>query len=182
MAQYGEEYMTTAQVARELHLSVATVQHLVADGQLNAIRTQGGHRRIYIDSVTNYKERHGYRTSSSAVNNIFILHQGLELDITVLKEIGSATVKLISHPLDLLGLETDSAVFFFDACNLWLQTTPVALIRSLQKTHTVYIYNSEKLSKNGQLNDFNLAYLIPAPISTEFLAGYLTGRELQKRA
>ena len=45
----------TSQAAKLLHLSVGTVQSLVERKQLRAWKTQGGHRRIDMQSILNYQ-------------------------------------------------------------------------------------------------------------------------------
>lgn len=179
MAQLSNEYMTTAQVASKLGLSVGTVQNLVTNGRLDAVRTHGGHRRIFISSFEKYKETYGYRESKHTSNRICILHSDHELDGSLLQSLGSTPIKLISHPLDLLGMEQDIDVLFIDACNLWLQTTPIGLLRGLQDKYTVYIYNSDKLPENSALLDPKVAHLIPREINAEFLIGYLAGRTVK---
>lgn len=180
MAQLGNEYMTTAQVASKLGLSVGTVQNLVTDGRLDAVRTHGGHRRIFVSSFEKYKETHGFREVKRKSDRICILHNGLELDESLLQGLESTSLKLISHPLDLLGMEQDIDVLFIDACNLWLQTTPIGLVRGLQDKYTVYIYNSDKLPVNSGLLDSKVAHLIPRDINVEFIIGFLAGRTVKR--
>ncbi|WP_425444948.1 response regulator [Thauera aromatica] len=45
------EFISTAQAARQLGLSLGTVQHMVEAGALSGWKTAGGHRRIWQDSV-----------------------------------------------------------------------------------------------------------------------------------
>lgn len=56
-AEGGGEYLGTTEVARILGLSVATVQSLVERGEIEAWKTQGGHRRIPRRSVEEYLQR-----------------------------------------------------------------------------------------------------------------------------
>ncbi|MBS4049565.1 MAG: excisionase family DNA-binding protein, partial [Alphaproteobacteria bacterium] len=46
-----EEYCGTFYAAKVLGMSVGTVQALVQRGELKAWRTQGGHRRISLESI-----------------------------------------------------------------------------------------------------------------------------------
>lgn len=55
------DHCGTFEAARLLGLSVGTVQSLVEQGELNAWKTPGGHRRIYLESIERYQLRHGKR-------------------------------------------------------------------------------------------------------------------------
>lgn len=48
--------MTTQEAARYLGVSATSIQKMVARGELNAWVTQGGHRRIYRDSVERFAQ------------------------------------------------------------------------------------------------------------------------------
>ena len=60
MTKNLKEYMSSADAARDLGLSVASVQKMVDAGELAAVRTQGGHRRIFVNSINKYRATHGY--------------------------------------------------------------------------------------------------------------------------
>jgi excisionase family DNA binding protein len=47
----SDEYCGTSYAAKLLNLSVGTVQTLVEKNELEAWKTQGGHRRISIQSI-----------------------------------------------------------------------------------------------------------------------------------
>jgi excisionase family DNA binding protein len=53
-----DDYCGTFYAARLLGLSVGTVQSLVEKNELSAWKTQGGHRRISMQSVLAYQKRH----------------------------------------------------------------------------------------------------------------------------
>lgn len=53
-----DDYCGTSYAARLLGLSVATVQTLVEKGEIEAWKTQGGHRRISLRSVNKYLQRY----------------------------------------------------------------------------------------------------------------------------
>jgi excisionase family DNA binding protein len=59
MSNVKEEYCGTFFAAKLLGLSVGTVQGLVEKKELQAWRTQGGHRRISMESVREYQRVHG---------------------------------------------------------------------------------------------------------------------------
>ena len=52
-----DEYCGTSYAAKLLNLSVGTVQTLVEKNELEAWKTQGGHRRISIQSIRDYQNR-----------------------------------------------------------------------------------------------------------------------------
>jgi excisionase family DNA binding protein len=54
-----EDYCGTFFAAKLLGLSVGTVQGLVEKNELRAWKTQGGHRRIAMQSIRNYQRQHG---------------------------------------------------------------------------------------------------------------------------
>ncbi len=54
-----EEYCGTFYAAKVLGMSVGTVQALVQRGELKAWRTQGGHRRISLESIRDYQRAQG---------------------------------------------------------------------------------------------------------------------------
>lgn len=53
-----ESYCGTTYAAKLLGMSVGTVQTLVEKGELLAWKTQGGHRRISMQSIYDYQRRH----------------------------------------------------------------------------------------------------------------------------
>jgi len=53
-----EGYCGTSYAAKLLGMSVGTVQSLVEKGELQAWKTQGGHRRIALQSIQDFQRRH----------------------------------------------------------------------------------------------------------------------------
>lgn len=53
------EFCGTSFAAKKLGLSVGTVQALVEKNELKAWKTEGGHRRISMQSITDYQRRYG---------------------------------------------------------------------------------------------------------------------------
>lgn len=53
-----EDYCGTTYAAKLLGLSVGTIQTLVEKSELQAWKTQGGHRRISMQSIRDYQRRH----------------------------------------------------------------------------------------------------------------------------
>jgi excisionase family DNA binding protein len=57
-------YCGTSYAAKMLGISVGTVQGLVEKGDLKAWKTQGGHRRISLQSIHDYQRRHNLAPAS----------------------------------------------------------------------------------------------------------------------
>ncbi len=60
-----EDYCGTTYAAKLLKLSVGTIQTLVEKNELQAWKTQGGHRRISMPSIRDYQRRHNMVMSST---------------------------------------------------------------------------------------------------------------------
>jgi excisionase family DNA binding protein len=65
----ADDYCGTTQAARLLGLSVATVQALVEKGDIEAWKTQGGHRRLSLRSVNEYMKRQGGRPAPGVLDS-----------------------------------------------------------------------------------------------------------------
>lgn len=55
-----KEYYTTSDMAKILHVAVGSVINWVDDGQINAILTPGGHRKIPYKEVVRFLKSHNY--------------------------------------------------------------------------------------------------------------------------
>lgn len=62
MMESSERLMTTQEAADALCLSVSTVKRLVENGELPAVKTPGGHRRISSDALNDYVGKRGGKT------------------------------------------------------------------------------------------------------------------------
>jgi excisionase family DNA binding protein len=60
-----EDYCGTTYAAKLLGLSVGTIQTLVEKNELQAWKTQGGHRRISMPSIRDYQRKHNMLVSQS---------------------------------------------------------------------------------------------------------------------
>jgi excisionase family DNA binding protein len=58
-----EDYCGTTYAAKLLGLSVGTIQTLVEKNELQAWKTQGGHRRISMPSIREYQRKHNMLTA-----------------------------------------------------------------------------------------------------------------------
>lgn len=60
-AESSDDYCGTFYAAKLLDLSVGTVQSLVEKNELQAWKTRGGHRRISMQSILEYQQRHNIK-------------------------------------------------------------------------------------------------------------------------
>jgi len=60
-----EDYCGTTYAAKLLGLSVGTIQTLVEKNELQAWKTQGGHRRISMPSIREYQRKHNMLTTAA---------------------------------------------------------------------------------------------------------------------
>jgi len=70
-----EDYCGTSYAAKLLGLSVGTIQNLVEKNELQAWKTQGGHRRISMQSIREYQRRHNIISSApdTSANHLKVL-------------------------------------------------------------------------------------------------------------
>lgn len=61
-----KEYCSTSEAAQRLGLSLGTVQQMVENGQLEGWKTAGGHRRIRVSSIEEFRARSMAGNSSQA--------------------------------------------------------------------------------------------------------------------
>jgi hypothetical protein len=86
-----------------------------------------------------------------------------------------AHVKVITHPLDLMGIDQSVGVFFIDARIPWLHTTPMHLQDNLLQNAHIVVYNSEHLPSDSPLHLAQKINLFKGDISTDLVYGYLLG-------
>lgn len=170
-------YFSTSQTAQMLGLSVGTVQRMVATGTLQAYTTQGGHRRILASSVRQYCQIQGVPASqplptSAGVCIVHDAHMPTPLQQT-LGRMGH--VLLVSHPLELAGLQEECAAFFMDARVAWLDWPQLHRPPGLPQDARFIVYNSAELSAQQRESVAQHAQLYPDDISAELVAGFLLG-------
>lgn len=94
-----DNYCGTTYAARLLGLSVGTIQSLVEKNELQAWKTQGGHRRISMPSIREYQRKHNMPLTNALTN-----HQQLRVlvvdDDPVAREIFSGFSSRTEIPLD----------------------------------------------------------------------------------
>ena len=72
-----KEYCSTSEAAQRLGLSLGTVQQMVENGQLEGWKTAGGHRRIRVSSIEEFRARSmaggGQSTPRPQANSLQVL-------------------------------------------------------------------------------------------------------------
>jgi excisionase family DNA binding protein len=176
MSLYTKEFLTTAEVARKLGLSIGSVQKCVDSGELQAMRTHGGHRRIAVESLTNFMANHGYSTTVKG-NAIGIFHHGHDLDPKIQELNAGTEIRLMSHPMELLDMKGAVETIFLDARSPWLQSTPMSMLEDLCQKHQVFIYNASILTLNSKWRDLPSATMIQRAITLRFIEGFCLARQ-----
>lgn len=170
-------YFSTSQTAQMLGLSVGTVQRMVAAGALQAYTTQGGHRRILASSVRQYCQIQGVPAAECgpAGAGVCIVHDP-HMPAPLQQTLGHmGHVLLVSHPLELAGLQEECAAFFMDAHLSWLAWPALQRPRGLPQDARFIVYNSADLSAAQRETVARHAQLYPGDISAELVAGFLMG-------
>jgi excisionase family DNA binding protein len=175
--QSPSPYISTSQAAKMLGLSVGTVQRMVQKGVFKAFITQGGHRRILSTSLNDYFKAQGFAQPQATYGAalVCILHDSEHMT-EPLSTLGHwEHVQLMTHPLDLMGVEQDVGVFFIDARIPWLHTEPLHLhLQSPRMQNTqIVIYNSLQLATDSPLSSNPQIQLFEQDISADLVYGYL---------
>lgn len=182
-----EGYCGTSYAAKLLKLSVGTVQNLVESNVLRAWKTQGGHRRISLQSIQEYQhannlESKGFYSNDSKLRvlvveddeNTRLMYQAffarwaLPLDVTIY---ASAMEALLDMPVmqpqvlltDLKMPEMDGFKFLKTLREHKLfATLPIIVMTGL---------SSKEVAQNGGLpKDIQV---LQKPIDMEWLCGFL---------
>jgi excisionase family DNA binding protein len=122
----GSEYCGTSYAAKMLDLSVGTVQSLVEKNELLAWKTQGGHRRISIQSVRDFQRRNNYINKSH-------LTTGQRLKVMVVED-EDLTRQMLSDHFQQWDLPLDPSYFSSALMALldWPHFQPQVLITDLR--------------------------------------------------
>jgi len=185
----ADDYCGTSYAAKLLGLSVATVQSLVEKGEIEAWKTQGGHRRISLRSVNAYLHRfspNSAHLSPAAQQRLQVLvveddenfrelyraqfeEWDLPMDCTIAASALEALMDVASLQPDLLI--TDLRMPEVDG---------IEMLRSLKsrhqlKTMQVVVVTGmalEEIARRGGLPAD--ALLRPKPINFDWLHGYVS--------
>ncbi len=170
-------YFSTSQAAKMLGLSVGTVQRMVENGIFKAFVTQGGHRRILSSSLDQYCKQQGFETLPSTTDKplICVLHDSQHVPPALDKMADWEQVKVITHPLDLMGIHQTVGAFFIDARIPWLHTAPLHLDDHLMQNAHIVVYNSAHLPTNSPLFLAKKIDLFEGDVSIDLVYGYLLG-------
>jgi excisionase family DNA binding protein len=100
-----EDYCGTTYAAKLLGLSVGTIQTLVEKNELQAWKTQGGHRRISMPSIREYQRKHNMLTipNETRDNRLRVL---LVEDDAVTREIVRGYCNRSSMPVDCVAMSS----------------------------------------------------------------------------
>lgn len=169
-------YLSTTQAAHRLGLSVGTIQRMVEKGVLQAYTTQGGHRRILSTSLNDFCLGRGVPvTTPMASRQICVLHAHEHPHPGLQAIARLPDLKLISHPLELVGIHNNAEVFFVDARISWLPWHKLHLQDTLAPGAHFIVYNSSHLPEDCITALQTQAHLYPGDISVELIQGYLLG-------
>ena len=171
----NSSYFSTSQTAQMLGLSVGTIQRMVEAGVLQAYTTQGGHRRILASSLQHYCQKQkvpGTPALSTGTGVCIVHHTAMPAALQQLLQ-RLEPVRLVSHPLELAGLDRSYGVFFIDAHVAWLDWPDLHRPQSLAPQARFIVYNSQDLLPEHRQALVRQAQLHPADISADLVAGCL---------
>lgn len=97
------EYCGTSYAGKLLGLSVGTIQHLVEKNELQAWKTNGGHRRILMSSIRNYQHRHSIQSSANELRSKMLRVLVVE-DDAVTRELLADYCSRSSMPIDCTAM------------------------------------------------------------------------------
>lgn len=172
-----QAYFSTSQAAKMLGLSVGTVQRMVENGIFKAFVTQGGHRRILSSSLNQYCKQQGFQTLPAVTDKplVCVLHDSQQVPPSLEQMDHWEHVKVITHPLDLMGIHQAVGAFFIDARIPWLHTAPMHLQDNLMQNAHIVVYNSDQLPTSSPLHLARKLNLFEGDISTDLVYGYMLG-------
>jgi len=182
----SDEYCGTSYAAKLLNLSVGSIQSLVEKNELIAWKTQGGHRRISIESIYQYQNR--ANLSPKAPN-----HNGHYLKVMVVEDDDNTRAMYQAHfdewdlPLDaILQASAIEALLDIPVVNPQVLVTDlrmpgidgVEMLRQLsahpQYAHLAVIVitglSEEEISSYGELPAGT--HILRKPIDMGWLKGY----------
>lgn len=182
-------YCGTKSAARLLGLSVGTIQNLVEDKKLYAWKTEGGHRRILMESIIEYQNTNGIQDFSRPLTNF--LYQ------VIIVEDDQNTVKMLEAYFDRWKFPLELIIYpsAMNALLDWHLLNPVILltdlmmpningfdfintIRKKKKNHSMPIVaitglSDDEIKSNGGLPDDII--ILKKPLNMEWFRGFLQG-------
>jgi len=152
-------YCGTSYAAKMLGISVGTVQGLVERNDLKAWKTQGGHRRISLQSIHEYQRRHNLAPAS--------MLQGEDRLRVLVVEDDENTRLMLQANFDQWDLPMD-AVMYASALEALLDMPnlqPQVLLSDLKMPNVDGFEFLKTLSKHNQFS--SLAVIVMTGMSTE---------------
>ena len=185
------QFLSTAEAARMLGLSTTLVQTLVDQGDLKGWKTQGGHRRISLDSIQGYQTdgRHvpGSSHKSSVKPKVTIVIESpalftelkaecelwnMPVDVRFFDSVTEALLELSSQKPDMMVVEMSMP-------RPQQEKTFQALENFNQRGHSplsVVLITAEKALRASMPDGASSAIqVVSGPMSVVWLHAYLTG-------
>jgi excisionase family DNA binding protein len=177
-----EKYYTTKEAADILGLSIGTVQRIVERGLVKAFLTQGGHRRIWASSLNLYCiERGGFKLDTVTENpQIYILHSSQHIHNELAKIESRSGIKVITNPLDLMGLSNQVFGVFVDVRIPWLESSPDQFQSRMSLNVNIVAYNTHELPADSPWRQDPKVTLLDGDISADLIEGYFMAVFQQK--
>jgi excisionase family DNA binding protein len=179
-------HLSTGDVARDLNLSIGTVQTMVNDGRLEAWRTDGGHRRICATSLESYKARVNFKNVTSTPKEAnfigFLLteKQNIEFNFSENSKISGLRCKKYSSMLDVLcEYDKTNICFLIADYELMKNNSGLQLLKfmndKLPDNFFTLLLTPEKLDGHSlaKLNKHKKVLILPRTPSFFWLAAFI---------
>lgn len=176
-----KNYFSSLQAAKLLGLSLTSLNSLVDNGVLEAIRTPGGHRHIVKSSLIDYQKINNYpQNYAGDVQNIHADESGKVVIVFTdsvgsfepVKKIDDKFIKLTSDPVDLLIEAGRIDTIFVDGKLNLLRKIHLNQALKISQIYKIVVYNSEDLGENNHLRQIQHLSFLSVNISNDFLLGY----------
>lgn len=185
----SSDYCGTSYAAKQLGLSVATVQSLVEKGEIDAWKTLGGHRRIALQSINAYLAKHSPQLSRVDTNPKHRLRVLIVEDDEITRELYRAHFEAWDLPVDCTWMPS-ALEALMDIASM----RPDLLITDLSMPGVDGIEMLKALKRNQQLTEMQIvvisglaleaikargglplhAQLLEKPVNFDWLQGYVT--------
>lgn len=198
-ASTSAEFLTSAQAAKRLGLSMATIQKLVDNNVLQAWKTFGGHRRISLASVMNYQSTNNFlelpRLPANRPVKVMLVIESPELTTRLKKDMGHWPIplqaafqeSLTEALLELLNEKHDLLVLQLSGLKKQQEKVMEILQKFMNSRHTV----SHTLIMTQEQDLVSPTKTGTSPVSIQvlnndlsplWLSAYLSGFVAQRRA
>ncbi len=106
---------------------------------------------------------------------ICILHASDQITSTLTQLSQWSEVKVITQPLDLMGIQRPISALFIDARIAWVHDAPMHLQETTARDAHIIIYNSSAMPPGSALRNASHVSQVPSDISPDLVFGYLLG-------